>query len=302
MSNKGQTDLVVVGAGPAGVAAAVMAASLGMHVVLVEAEQVGSKIRTISALANVPGQWKTGDQLAAAYAADVATLERDNSTTLLLGRAASVSVTQDGVTVALQGGGELSAAAAVIATGVATASPQETRWISAPADFNLAPLWRAAPEDVAGRTYVLGGDRPLGTWLRAHPVSADLYVLVPPEDDYKILEVSQDRRVHVVPISQVTVAHSPDAGSPWLLSTVDRGGAPRSYAVDTVFGNLGSRPAALPGLARGSDGYCPPEAQHPRILVAGDLRASRFQRIVTAQGSGAEAVLARYYDAALPSV
>ncbi|WP_030688455.1 FAD-binding protein [Streptomyces sp. NRRL B-1347] len=43
-------DLIVVGAGPAGVSAAVMASSLRMRTVVVEAEQVGAKLRSIDAL------------------------------------------------------------------------------------------------------------------------------------------------------------------------------------------------------------------------------------------------------------
>ncbi|MFE5550185.1 hypothetical protein ACFQ71_41530 [Streptomyces sp. NPDC056534] len=50
------------------------------------------------------------------------------------------------------------------------------------------------------------------------------------------------------------------------------------------------------------NGYCPPEMQHPRIFIAGDLRSGRFQRITTAQGSGAEAALAYYYSTALERV
>lgn len=41
--------------------------------------------------------------------------------------------------------------------------------------------------------------------------------------------------------------------------------------------------------------YCPPIGQHPRIIVAGDLRSARFQRIMTALGSGSEAALHAYY-------
>lgn len=38
---------------------------------------------------------------------------------------------------------------------------------------------------------------------------------------------------------------------------------------------------------------------NPRIRIAGDLRSASYQRIATAQRSGAEAVLAYNYDTAL---
>lgn len=50
-------------------------------------------------------------------------------------------------------------------------------------------------------------------------------------------------------------------------------------------------------VTRAPDGYCPPTDQHPRVLVAGDLRSARFQRIMTALGSGSEAALHAYYAA-----
>lgn len=72
-----------------------------------------------------------------------------------------------------------------------------------------------------------------------------------------------------------------------------------TYEAKTVLSNLGNTPAALAGLTIGEDGYCPPDQQHPRIRIAGDLRSARYQRIATAQGSGAEAVLSCYYATAL---
>ncbi|MYS32518.1 pyridine nucleotide-disulfide oxidoreductase, partial [Streptomyces sp. SID4920] len=57
-----------------------------------------------------------------------------------------------------------------------------------------------------------------------------------------------------------------------------------------------SAPAAPAGdPVRGADGYCAPADQHPRVLVAGDLRSARYQRIMTALGSGSEAALHAYY-------
>lgn len=61
--------------------------------------------------------------------------------------------------------------------------------------------------------------------------------------------------------------------------------------------NLGSKPTVLCGdVAVDAYGYCPPEIQHPRILTAGDLRSSGYQRIMAAYGSGCEAALRVYYQ------
>ncbi|WP_225638102.1 FAD-dependent oxidoreductase [Streptomyces solaniscabiei] len=299
MSTPHETDVLVVGAGPSGVAAAVMAASLNLRTVVVEADAVGGKLHVIGALENVPGNWSTGPELAAALAADLDRLQQAGRCAVIQGRAVSVTGFDDRAQLVLEDGRVLSAQVVVVATGVAALTPSGADWISAPAGLSVTPLWRTKPADLAGRTYVLGGDRPLGTWLRTHPrFSATLHVLCPPSDDYKAAEVAGDDRVRIVPVSHVAV--SPMAyGDEWSLQVIDRQGERKSYVAKTVLNNLGNMPAGLGGLALSEDGYCPPGKQHPRIRVAGDLRSAQFQRVATAQGSGAEAVLASYYATVL---
>ncbi|MFD5426372.1 FAD-dependent oxidoreductase [Streptomyces sp. NPDC127084] len=294
-----EADVLVVGAGPAGVAAAVMAASLNLRTVVVEAGQVGGKLHTIGALQNVSGNWSTGPQLAEALAADLMRLQKAGRCSVVRSRAARVNGHDDRAELTLEDGQVLSAQAVVVATGVAALTPSDTDWVSAPAQLTAPPLWRTVPEELGERTYVLGGDRPLGTWLRAHPHAPNnLHVLCPPTDDYKVAEVSEDGRIRLVPISNVVLSQ-PSYGDGWIVEVEDRHGERKSYVATSVLSNIGSKPAALKGLTADTDGYCPPEKQHPRIWSAGDLRSGRFQRIATAQGSGAEAVLAHYYSAAL---
>lgn len=291
-------DVLVVGAGPAGVAAAVMAASLGLRTMVVEADRVGAKLHTIGALENVPGSWTTGPQLADALAVDLMRLQKSGRCTVVQARAIGVSGHANRAELNLEDGRVLTAQAIVVATGVAALTPSDVDWLSAPAEFSAPPLWRTTPNDCIGRTYVLGGDRPLGTWLRAHPGGeTTLHVLCPPADDYKTEETVGDERVRLVRVSHVTLAR-PSYGDGWIVDAKDRQGERKSYSATTVLSNIGSKPAAPEGLVLAADGYCPPEQQHRRIRIAGDLRSARFQRIVTAQGSGAESVLAHYYASA----
>ncbi|APE26770.1 FAD-dependent oxidoreductase [Streptomyces venezuelae] len=292
-------DVLVVGAGPAGVAAALMATSLSMKVVVVEADSVGGKLWTIGALENVSGNWTTGPQLAEALAADLSRLEQAGRCSLIPSRAVLVKGYSDRAEVLLADAQVLTAQAVVVGTGVTAMTPADTDWISAAPSLSTPPLWRAAPEQIGPRTYVLGGDRPLGTWLRAHPQSsATLHVLAPATDDYKLTEVSGDDRVRVVPVSHVAISEARH-GTDFIVEVENRGGERNTYVATAVLSNLGNRPAALEGLAVDEGGYCPPEMQHPRIFIAGDLRSGRFQRITTAQGSGAEAALAYYYSTTL---
>lgn len=295
------TDLIVVGAGPAGTAATLMGVSLGMRVRLIEQNtQIGGKLRHIGALDNVPGNWRTGPDLAAAYAED---LERIAPTNLLhrtTGTVTTVTADNEQAHAQLADGTRYSAAALIAATGVTTLSPDDVDWIDMPIRSRPAPLWRTGPAELAEAVWLLGADRPLGTWLRAHPnARCTLNVLCPPADDYKAVEVADDPRVNLVRCREVLITDS--RNSKWKITAWDRSGVPRQYIAGTVLCNLGNQPAAVTGLGQGDDGYCPPELQHPRLLTAGDLRSARFQRIVTAQGSGAQAALARYYDTALVS-
>ncbi|MFI9311178.1 oxidoreductase [Streptomyces triculaminicus] len=294
-------ELVVVGAGPAGVAAAVMAASLKISTIVVEVERVGEKLHRIGAVENVPGSWTTGSQLAGAMAADMKRLQAAGASSLVQAQVTSIADGGDRAEVVLSSGVKLISRAVVVATGVTELLPADVSWMGAPDDFAPAPLWRSGPDDVKGHTYVLGADRPLGTWLRAHAAAKQvLHVLVPPADDYKTAEVSSDGRVRLVPVHRVSVAPSP-YGAGWTVQVEGRDGTETTYAVDTVLNNLGSKPAAFDGLVQDEAGYCPPPLQPPRILVVGDLRSPRYQRITTAQGSGAEAALSVYYDAMLPN-
>ncbi|WP_435245056.1 FAD-dependent oxidoreductase [Streptomyces tendae] len=294
-------DLLVVGAGPAGVAAAVMASSLRMRTVVVEAERPGEKLRSIGSLENVPGAWKTGPALAEALAADLAQHEASGRVRTVSGRAAAVAGYADRAEVVLEDGTVLAAGAVVVATGVTTLAAGDVDWIEAPDAGWLPPLWRADPADLADRRVaVLGADRPLGTWLRAHPdAQVHLDVFHVAAEQYKTDEVADDPRVRLDLVDGIRIAAVPNG---LRVTASHPHGGEHVFVVDTVLTNMGSRPAALAGLEVGADGYCPPEMQHPRVLVAGDLKGARMQRIAVAMGDGSRAALAPYYQAQAVSV
>ncbi|MET7802876.1 pyridine nucleotide-disulfide oxidoreductase, partial [Streptomyces decoyicus] len=165
-----------------------------------------------------------------------------------------------------------------------------------PPDLILPPLWQADPDDAEDRTLlILGGDRPIGTFLRAHPdTNTCLIVAYPASDGYKIEEITDDPRVTLLPVDHLTL-RLPN-GPVFTAETVGRGGLRNTVSADAVFLSIGSAPTAPPGdLVRNAAGYCPPFDQHPRVIVAGDLRSAQFQRIMTAMGSGSEAALRAYY-------
>ncbi|MFF5973869.1 FAD-dependent oxidoreductase [Streptomyces sp. NPDC012769] len=286
--------MIVVGGGPAGCAAARMAAGVGMRSVLVEPDALCRNLYRIGALNNVLGGHATGPALADAVTAELRATELCR---MELGRrAVELSAADDHVAVILDTGARLTAPYAVVATGVGPLQPGDAPWITAPADLVLPPLWQADAPDAEGRTLlVLGGDRPIGTFLRAHPATATrLLVAYPEADAYKTEEIRDDPRVTLLPVGHLALHTCDGAGVRAEAVGVD--GERHALTADAAYLSLGSAPTAPAGdLVRAADGYCPPTGQHPRILVAGDLRAARYQRIMTAMGSGGEAALHAYY-------
>ncbi|TRV80393.1 pyridine nucleotide-disulfide oxidoreductase [Streptomyces sp. 130] len=290
------TDLIIIGGGPAGCAAARMAAGVGMGSVLVEPDRLCRNLYRIPALNNVLGGHTGGPGLADAIVAELRSTELCR---LELGRyVTELRADDDQVAATLDTGASLTAPYAVVATGVGPLQPSEAPWITAPAGLTLPVLWRADADDAHGRTLlVLGGDRPIGTFLRAHPTTdTRLLVAYPATDAYKTDEIRDDPQVTLLPADHLTL-HGGE-GAQLSAEAVGRDGVRRTITADAAFLSLGNAPAAPPGdLIRGTDGYCPPTAQHPRLIVAGDLRSARFQRIMTALGSGSEAALQAYYAA-----
>ncbi|MGQ7750861.1 FAD-dependent oxidoreductase [Streptomyces sp. WC2508] len=290
------TDLIIIGGGPAGCAAARMAASVGMRSILIEPDRLCRNLYRIPALNNVLGGYASGPELADSVVAELKSTELCR---LELGRhVTELRADDDQVTATVDTGAHLTAPYTIVATGVGPLQPRDTTWITAPDGLILPPLWQAEADDAEGRTLlVLGGDRPIGTFLRANPTTdTRLLVAYPATDAYKIEEIREDPRVTFLPVEHLTL--SCGEGAQVSAETVGQDDVRRTVTADAAYLSIGNAPAAPPGaLTRGADGYCTPTDQHPRVIVAGDLRSARFQRIMTALGSGSEAALHVYYAA-----
>ena len=287
------TDILIVGGGPAGCAAAVMASSLGMRSVLIEPGELAHKLHNISSTVNVLGGFATGRDLAVRISDDV---NKADACEVLRGeRVTAVRTTGETVSVELTSGAVYRAPYAVVATGVRPQATTETDWITQDGEVGLKALWEADASELDGaELLVLGIDRPLGTMLRTHAdLDMRLLVLYSTAEQYKADEIRTDKRVVLLPTSQLELFHDRD-GVLHLRAVADTG-EDRTFVGHHTYLNLGSRPVVLEGVRTNGSGYCPPELQHERILIAGDLRAARYQRIMTAFGSGAEAALKAYY-------
>ncbi|MEV7123798.1 FAD-dependent oxidoreductase [Kitasatospora griseola] len=278
-------QLLIVGAGPAGCHAATMAASIGMTSLLIDpASTPGGTLWRIGHLGNLPG-FADGPSYARVLGSAVAGL--DGSCSYVQGTVVQVEAAEDHVRALLADGTALVGDLLIAATGTHPAKAREIPWIASEQDFPT--LTSMAPSDLGARTLVLGGDRPLGTWLRARPeADQKLTVCHTVGEEYKVDEVRHDPRIRLVPVERLSVV----GDGPFKIRLVLADGAGEvTEEADSVVTNLGNVPSSIPGLVVGSDGFCPAAAQHPRVLTAGDLTARVGQRVATAAGAGAGAPL-----------
>ncbi|MFE0457760.1 NAD(P)-binding protein [Kitasatospora sp. NPDC058965] len=286
--NRLDAQLLIVGAGPAGCLAAATAASVGMTSLLIDpAPAPGGSLWRIGNLANWPG-FTDGPSYAQALGAHLAGL--DGHCSYVQGKVTGIEADEDHVRATLADGTSLIGELLIAATGVHTAQATEVSWITCTQAFPA--ITDASPAELGTLTVVLGGDRPLGTWLRTHP-NADqkLTVCYPERDTYKVEEVRSDPRVQLLPVQAVSVSGT----GPYEVDILRVDGTREAVEADSVLTNIGTVPTALPGLAVGEDGFCPSEGQHPRVVTAGDLSARDGQRVSTAAGGGADAALTLYY-------
>ena len=281
--------IAIIGAGPAGCSAAVMASSLNLDTVLIDPAEPCQGVQSIGHLQNVLG-YSSGRDLADRAVADLARAEHCR-----LLRSAATRITADDESVTIDtSGGAVTASHAIVAAGVRPATPGETDWVNTQPGHPFTTLTDADPTTLTGQdAVVLGADRPLGTMLRSYPnLDLQMLVLYPPAEQYKAAEVAADPRVTLLPTTQVDVHDEPGIG----LDVHAADGTSRTFPARLVFTNLGVRPALPAGdIAVDDLGYCPPQMQHPRILTAGDCVSPRHQRIAVALGAGAYAALTIFY-------
>lgn len=310
-------DLVVIGSGPAGLAAAVYGASEGLDTVVIESDAVGGQAGTSSMIRNYLGfpRGISGMRLA----------QRARFQASRFGARIYTGVAAEGIVpaprpgdphVVRTEGGELAARAVLVATGVTY------RRLGIDALEELVGLGvyygaaTSAAREMEGRdVFVVGGGNSAGqaaVYLTRYAASVTLCVrrpdLAATMSDYLIREIGSTARIAVRPSTQV-VGGGGDSSLQWLQLE----GPDGSHRVDAggLFLLLGADPCGewLPDevvrdergfvytgrevpMERWSDGRPPAalETTVPGIFAAGDLRAGSMKRVASASGEGAATV------------
>jgi thioredoxin reductase (NADPH) len=311
-------DVAVLGAGPAGLAAAVYASSEGLRTVVVERKAIGGQAGTSSMIRNFPGfsQGVSGATLAW-EAWQQAWLF---GTTFVYIRHAEGLSDQDGhYRLRLSDGATLTARTVVIATGasyrtldVPALDNLQGRGVFYGAGVSEAPAMRGRKVFVAGGGNSAGqAAMHLARWADHVTVLVRGESLADTMSDYLIREISAAPNVDVT--HRVEVVDG--AGADHLESLVlqDRqSGARRSVRADALFVLIGSQPQAEwlgDSVARDQHGFIltgpdlagaghwhlgrpplPLETSLPGVFAAGDVRGGSIKRVASAVGEGAAAI------------
>jgi thioredoxin reductase (NADPH) len=317
----GTYDLVIVGAGPAGLAAAVYAASEGLGTLVVEPQAAGGQAGTSSMIRNYLGFPRgIGGGDLANRALEQAWLFGANL--VLAQRATGLRVDGPRRLVRLSDGAEVAAQAVVVASGVAwrrLGVPRLEALVGAGVFYGAAGAEARAMQ--AQDVFVVGaGNSAAQAALHLARYAASVTVLVRGPDlgasmaDYLVQEIEQAPNVAVRLRTQVVDGVGGHRLEGLVLRCRDDGSTEEVPAA-ALFVMIGGEPRTewLSGVERDDRGYVltghdllgadglppgwalkrPPlllETSIPGVFAAGDVRHRSVKRVASAVGEGAVAV------------
>jgi thioredoxin reductase (NADPH) len=316
-------DVVVVGAGPAGLGSAVYAGSEGLRTLLVERTAAGGQAGTSSRIENYLG-FPRG-----VSGADLTRLARDQAVKfgvemLTTAEVTSISPAGDGRVVRFADGSEVTAHAVVLATGV--------EWSRLPADgaeefAGRGVYYGADPHEAVGcrdeEVYLVGAANSAGqAALHFAKYAAKVVMLCRGPDirasmsEYLVARIEASDVIEVRTCTQVVAVEGDEHVERLVLSS-SLSGRSETVPASRLFVFIGAQPPTAwlgDAFARDSRGFLrtgpalldaegrPPadwplsrapyhlECSVPGVFVAGDVRAESVKRVAGAVGEGAMAV------------
>ena len=296
-------DLLIVGGGPAGLSAAVYAASEGIRTIVVEQEVPGGQAGYSAKIENYPGfpEGLSGRDFAQRT---VAQAERFGVEILSTRHVESLAVKGRYREICLDDEKTVAAHAVLLATGVAF------RWLEAPGCPDLVGrgvYYGAAVAEASDcrdqRLYVLGGGNSAGQAAVLLAEYARRVTIVAPEpsledtmSQYLLERIGEIPNIETCPGHTVVGAEGRKHLERLVLQRTDESDR-RKVEADGLFVFIGAAPRTqwLEGVVdRDEQGFILAnermETSVPGVFVAGDVRAGSVKRIASAVGEGAMAV------------
>ncbi len=296
-------DLLIVGGGPAGLSAAVYAASEGIRTIVVEQEVPGGQAGYSAKIENYPGfpEGLSGRDFAQRT---VTQAERFGVEILSTRHVESLAVRGRYLEICLDDEATVAAHAVLLATGVAF------RWLEAPGCPDLVGrgvYYGAATAEASDcrdqRLYVLGGGNSAGQAAVLLAEYARRVTIVAPEpsledtmSQYLLERIGEIPNIETCPGHTVVGAEGRKHLERLVLQRTDESDR-RKVEADGLFVFIGAAPRTqwLEGVVdRDEQGFILAnermETSVPGVFVAGDVRAGSVKRIASAVGEGAMAV------------
>jgi thioredoxin reductase len=312
-------DVAVVGAGPAGLAAAVGASSEGLRTVVVEHEAIGGQAGTSSMIRNYPGfsQGISGATLAQETWQQAWTF---GTTFVYMRQAESLSADDGHYRLGLSDGSVLTSRTVIIATGatyrrlgIPRLEDLQGRGVFYGAATSEAPAMRGRNVFVAGGGNSAGQTAlHMAKWAKKVTVLVRAASLADSMSDYLIRQIDATPNVDVCYRVQVADGTGSATGHLESLVLADAGsGARHSVPADALFVLIGSQPRTQwlgDSIARNRWGFIltgpdvpavtghdwpsgrlplPLETSLRGVFAAGDVRQGSVNRVASAVGEGA---------------
>ena len=315
-------DLVIVGAGPAGLAAAVYCASEGLRTLLVDRHAPGGQAGTSTRIENYLG-FHAGVSGGELTRRAVLQAKRLGAEFLVPVEVTGVSFGDGYKRLALGDGRELVTRCLLAATGMSYrehAAPGVGEHAGAGVYYGAAAT--EAPVFTGRRVLVVGGGNSAGqAALHLARYAKDVQIVIRRDDlrstmsQYLIEQIARTANVQVRPRTEIARVEGDGRVERVLLTSVD-GGASTMEEADALFVFIGTRPRSdwfPPEVLRDSRGVVltgrdviaaggfarlwkerrepmPLETSVPGVFAAGDVRAGAMNRVASAVGEGSMVV------------
>lgn len=301
LREQGEFDVVVVGAGPAGLAAAVYASSEGLRALVVEQRSIGGQSTSSARIRNYLGfpRGVTGAELAQRAYQQAWIFGTEF---LLLREAEGLRPSERGHVVSLSGGLEVEARSVVLAMGV------EYRRLDIPDLLRLegaGVFYGASRSDAqlstGGEVFVVGGANSAGqaAVLLSRYASRVTLVVRGPTLSATMSQYLQDELAaaeNIDVLLQTEVVGVEGGSELERLTLRDEAGTERTVPADALFLLIGAQPRTgwlPPQVVRDERGFVVPgagergyETTLPGVFAIGDVRAGSVKRVASAVGEG----------------